>query len=120
MEYNLVAAGMVTQPWNYPWSSVHAHLAGRDTQGIVEVVPLLDLVGGDWQTYLSAYQAGKDGDFAAHKRTGRPLGNEGFIGRIERALGRALKKKNRGKNNGRIIKYCVPRIVKRPLSISAG
>ena len=96
VEFNPVAAGLVTQPWDYPWSSVHAHLAGTDPQGIVEVGPLLELVGGDWQTYLSAYQAGKDGDFAAHARTGRPLGDEGFIGRIESALGRPLKKKKPG------------------------
>ena len=96
VEYNPVAAGMVAQPWEYPWSSVHAHLGGTDPQGIVEVGPLLDMVGGDWQTYLSAYRAGKAGDFAAHERTGRPLGDEGFIGKIENALGRSLKKKRPG------------------------
>ena len=116
-----MAAGMVTQPWDYPWSSVHAHLAGTDPQGMLEVVPLLDLVGGDWQTYLSACHAGKDGDFAAHERTGRPLGDEGFIGRIERALGRAVKKENPGlkqrqdnqvlcSQNYRNYNYGVPRI----------
>ena len=96
VEYNPVAAGMVAQPWEYPWSSVHSHLGGTDPQGIVEVGPLLDMVGGDWQTYLSAYRAGKAGDFAAHERTGRPLGDEGFIGRIENALRQVIEKETAG------------------------
>ena len=45
VECNPVAAGMVAQPWGYRWSSVHAHLAGADPQGIVDVDPLPDMIG---------------------------------------------------------------------------
>ena len=45
---------------------------------------------------MNAYRSGKDGDFAAHESTGRPLGDEGFIERIERVLDRSLKKKKPG------------------------
>ncbi len=96
VEYNPVAAGMVARPWDYRWSSVHAHLAGEDSLGIVEVAPLLDLVGGDWQAYLSSYKVDGDGNFATHERTGRPLGDEGFIDRIESALSRVVRKKKPG------------------------
>ena len=97
VEYNPVAAGMVARPWDYRWSSVHAHLVGEDAQGIVETAPLLDLVGRDWRAYLSSYKVNRDSDFAAHESTGRPLGGEGFIDRIETALGRVVRKKKPGR-----------------------
>ena len=31
-----------------------------------------------------------------HERTGRPLGSEGFIDRLEKQLGRILREKKRG------------------------
>jgi len=45
LELNPVKAGMVERTWDYKWSSVHAHLVGKDAGGIVETGPLLDLVG---------------------------------------------------------------------------
>ena len=65
---------------------------------------------GTQYSILGYSQYGKVDLPTFHGRTSRPLGDEGFIGRIKRALGQPLEKKNRGQNNGRIIKYCVPRI----------
>ena len=97
VEYNPVTAGMVARPWEYRWSSVHAHLAGEDPQGIVETASLRDLVGTDWRAYLNSYKVDRDGDFAAHESTGRPLGDERFIDKIETALGRVVRKKKPGR-----------------------
>jgi putative transposase len=36
VELNPVKAGMVKSAWDYPWSSVHAHLAGEDAKGIIK------------------------------------------------------------------------------------
>jgi predicted RNA polymerase sigma factor len=42
-------------------------------------------------------------EFEQHERTGRPLGDEGFIEKAERLLHRALKKRKPGpKGGGRI------------------
>lgn len=98
VEHNPVAAGIVSQPQHYPWSSIHAHLTGNDSQEIVEVALLLDLVG-DWKDYLESYNMGKNKNFETHERTGRPLGNEKFIEKAEKVLGRRIKKKKPGRKH---------------------
>ena len=87
VELNPVKAGMVERAWDYPWSSVHAHLSGRDERGIVAIEPLLALVG-EWQTYLDEMQPMAMPDFERHERTGRPLGDDGFVQLAEKLLGR--------------------------------
>ena len=95
VELNPVKAGMVKKAWDYRWSSVHAHLSGKDSQGIIRPERLLKLAG-DWKTYLKEAQAFKDEEFERHERTGRPLGAERFIEKAERLLNRDLKKKKPG------------------------
>jgi hypothetical protein len=67
-----VVAGMVKNPWDYPYSSVHAHLSGKDDLGIINPDHLLDLVD-DWELYLSQSQNDKVIDLQKHTRTGSPL-----------------------------------------------
>lgn len=99
VELNPVKAGMVKNAWDYHWSSVHAHLAGKDTNGIIQPEKLLSLAG-DWKTYLQEAQAYTGNDFEKHERTGRPLGDESFIEKAERLLQRDLKKKKPGPKGG--------------------
>lgn len=102
VELNPVKAGMVAKAWEYPWSSVHAHLAGKDNRGIVTPEPLLALIG-DWKEYLQNALAQNTTDLEKHQRTGRPLGDEAFLDQAESLLGRDLKKKKpgpRGKKQG--------------------
>ncbi len=102
VELNPVKAGMVKNAWDYRWSSVHAHLAGNDDNGMIQTAKLLSLAG-DWKAYLKDAQAYPGNEFEQHERTGRPLGDEGFIEKAERLLHRALKKKKPGpKGGGRI------------------
>ena len=95
VELNPVKAGMVKNAWDYRWSSVHAHLAGIDTYGIIQPDKLLTLAG-DWKTYLNEAQVNTDDEFRKHEKTGRPLGKEKFIEKAERLLQRELKKKKPG------------------------
>ena len=95
VELNPVKAGMVKKPWDYRWSSVHAHLAGNDERGIVQVEKLLSLTG-DWKIYLKEAQGDAGEAIEQHARTGRPLGDERFIEKAERLLQRDLKKKKPG------------------------
>ena len=101
VELNPVKAGIVKKAWDYRWSSVHAHLAGQDSLGIILPEKLLSLAG-DWKTYLKEAQANSGIEFEQHGRTGRPLGSEHFIEKAERLLQRDLKKKKPGpKGDGR-------------------
>ena len=94
VELNPVKAGMVDKAWDYRWSSVHAHLAGKDEQGIVETKPLLSLIG-DWRAYLAEMQGRENKEIERHIRTGRPLGNDDFLTQAQVLLGRddLVKKK---------------------------
>ena len=95
VELNPVEAGMVENAWDYPWSSVHAHLSGEDPQGIVDTEDLQGLIG-DWKSYLLSARGADNADFQQHARTGRPLGNERFLGMAEKRLMRDLRKKKPG------------------------
>ena len=91
VELNPVRAGLVRGPARWTWSSARAHLSGEDDR-LVRVAPLLDAVG-DWRAFLAG---GLDeADLAAirkHERTGRPLGSDAFLARLERKLGRPLRR----------------------------
>jgi putative transposase len=95
VELNPVKAGMVKNAWDYRWSSVHAHLADKDRDGIIQPEKLLSLTG-DWKTYLRKSRAHQNNEFEQHERTGRPLGDDRFIEKAERLLKRDLKKKKPG------------------------
>jgi putative transposase len=95
IEFNPVRAGLVAQPEDWPWSSAAAHLAGRD-DALVETAPLAALVP-DWPGLLAGELDGAERDrIRAHERTGRPLGDAGFVGDLERRLGRSLARRKPG------------------------
>ena len=91
VEMNPVRAHLAPDAATWPWSSASAHLAGKDDQ-LVKVAPLLEMAG-DWRLFLAG--AGDDeqiNDLRKHERTGRPLGPEAFLDRLESALDRPLKR----------------------------
>jgi len=95
VELNPVRARLVKQPADYPWSSAAAHLAGRDDV-LIKASVLGDEVP-DWAAFLDGGLADDEAEtLRQHERTGRPLGPEGFVTRLEGALGRVLKKNKPG------------------------
>lgn len=52
VERNPVEAGICRRPEDWPWSSVHAHLANKP-DGIVTLAPMRDLVT-NWRDFLDA------------------------------------------------------------------
>lgn len=96
VELTPVRAKMVTQADEYKWSSARAHLAGQDDL-LVKVGPMLSMVG-DWSMCLaepeteSVYE-----EFKVTEKSGRPLGSESFVEKLEMLLGRSLKPKKRGR-----------------------
>ena len=89
VELNPVRAGLKRRARDWRWSSARAHLAGRD-DGLVRVAPLLDLVP-DWRGFLAQGLDENDREaIRKSERTGRPLGADRFVKRLERRLGRPL------------------------------
>jgi len=93
---NPVRARLVARAEEWPWSSVRAHLAGRD-DGVVTVAPALDRVGR-FADFLAA-DFDEDAAFTPLRRAetvGRPLGAPAWIERLERDLARPLAARKRG------------------------
>lgn len=90
-ELNPVRAGLCVDPREWPWSSVHAHLAARDDE-LLTVEPMLNRVT-NWREYLldEADECRLD-SIRQHARTGRPLGSEDFVNRLEQLTGLKLSK----------------------------
>ncbi len=95
VELNPVRARLVKRARQWPWSSAAAHLKGRDDE-LATVAPLLELAP-DWKDYLAeALEAEKLEALRMHARTGRPLGSEGFVRRLEKHFGRSLAPRKPG------------------------
>ncbi len=91
VEMNPVRAGLVADAGLWPWSSTRAHIDGKDDQ-LVKVAPLLEMAG-DWRIFLAgAEEVEQVNSIRKHERTGRPLGGENFVARMESSLDRLLKR----------------------------
>jgi len=101
VETNPVRAGLVAAATEWQWSSAGAHTVRRDDQ-LVNVQPLLEIVGPDWASFLN--EGTPDGDqqvLREHERTGRPLGAPAFLDAVEGNLGRVLKPRQAGRRRTR-------------------
>jgi putative transposase len=95
IERNPVRARLVGRAEDWPWSSAAAHLAGRG-DGLVAVEPMLAMVR-DWRRYLSDPDDEQTGQtFRRHGSTGRPLGDESFLARLEATIQRVLRRRKPG------------------------
>jgi putative transposase len=92
---NPVRARLVERAQDWRWSSVHAHLAGSD-DGMTAIAPLLER----YPDFAALLDTGPDeAAFERLRRAetiGRPLGDDGFIGRLEALTRRSLKPAKRG------------------------
>lgn len=95
VELNPVRAGLVEKPEAYPWSSASPHMSGHDNS-LVSVSPLREMVG-DWTKFLLEGFGEKEAeDLRRHERTGRPLGCERFVTKLERLTGSMLRPQKPG------------------------
>ena len=95
IERNPVRARLVRAARYWHFSSARAHLSGEDDD-LVTVEPLLEMAS-DWRGLLRSPLSEEEiEELRRHERTGRPLGDNRFLGRLERKLDRPLKPKKRG------------------------
>jgi putative transposase len=96
VELNPVRARLAIAPSEYPGSSARAHVDGRDDI-LVEVSPLLTMAG-DWRRLLcSKVGEGEWRRFRQRERTGRLLGDDEFLVRLEQRIGRVLRRQKPGR-----------------------
>jgi len=95
IELNPVRAGIVKRAEEYKWSSARAHLLQQDDI-LVKVDPLLKIVP-DWPELLSSDPPEAECNLLRrHERTGRPLGNDTFVDKLEKLTSRVLRKQKPG------------------------
>jgi putative transposase len=103
---------MVCHAEDWPWSSARSHIAGKRVNGdpLTDVAALAK-AADDWRTMLArgweatgggageGREAAEAVDRAieARLRTGRPLGSEPWLERMEARTGRTLKPQKRGR-----------------------
>ena len=97
LAFNPVRAGLAASPQLWPWSSVRAHLEGRD-DALVSVGPALDRAPRFAEPLDLSLdeQAALDG-FETLALNGRPLGDADFIAKVEARLGRTVRPGKRGR-----------------------
>ncbi len=95
VELNPVRAGLCRAAEQWTWSSAGAHLAGCDDT-VVDLEPMRRRVG-DYRAYLAEpEQRGMIEVIEEHTKTGRPLGSDGFVAKLESISGRLLAPQRRG------------------------
>jgi putative transposase len=97
LAFNPVRAGLAASPEAWPWSSVRAHLEGRDDP-LAQVGPALERAPrfADLLKLSPGEQAARDG-FDRRSPNGRPLGAPDFIAMVEKRLGRRVQPRKRGR-----------------------
>ncbi len=96
---NPVRAKLVARAEDWRWSSVSAHLAGRD-DGLVEVAPLLERCGGRFADLIAEEpDPARIAALRAAETIGRPLGDAAFLDRLAALTGRDPRPGKRGRKS---------------------
>jgi putative transposase len=96
VERNPVRAGLVPYAENYAWSSARSHVFGEEDPLISDSLMLPER--RDWLAYLRQEDDQSDTlSFRRHAHTGRPLGDNRFLSKLEELTGRNLRKRRPGR-----------------------
>lgn len=95
IELNPVRAGLCVRADQWPWSSVHGHMQTQDD----ELLDECELSQGitDWPQFLTEEtEACLIKSLRIHTSSGRPVGDECFINRLEATTGRRIRLRKPG------------------------
>lgn len=89
VERNPVKARLCRKPWRYPWSSAALHCGEKANS----LIPLTDWPHSptDWRDRVCQADPERDELIRLRTQTGRPLGSDSFLSKIETTLGRRLR-----------------------------
>ncbi len=101
VDLNPVRAHLVEEATEYDWSSARTHVEGRDRPGLVDADLWRQVCPReDWKEVLGRSRNEEAAGMAALRQataSGRPLGGDGFVKRLERTFGRKLNPKRTGR-----------------------
>ncbi len=92
---NPVRAKIVERAADWPWSSVGAHLSGKDSE-LIKAAPVLDRCP-DFAAMLESDESEELNKTLRNAETiGRPIAHSGWVDKIERITGRNFRPQKRG------------------------
>lgn len=93
IDRNPVRAGLVKRAWEYPWSSAAAHCGKADKSELIAMQRWQKTWEAKaWRQWLRRPEDEEDlNRIRAHTQTGRPLGSNNFLSRLENRLKRRLR-----------------------------
>ncbi|UCC97992.1 MAG: transposase [Phycisphaerales bacterium] len=93
VELNPVRAKLCRKPWRYGWSSAAAHVDAGARSEMLNLSEWYDSISAaQWRKELEAGLSDSDiGRVRSSTHTGRPLGSDSFLSKLERALGRRVR-----------------------------
>lgn len=95
IELNPVRAGLVARAEDYPWSSAEAHVKKTPDPLIIDCTLTSEIK--DWISFLEEGVSAPDVMLLRkHTATGLPLGDQGFIEKLEKITGIKLRPERRG------------------------
>ncbi|MFW6160767.1 MAG: hypothetical protein ACOC57_06465 [Acidobacteriota bacterium] len=100
IERNPVRARIVKKAEDYNWSSAKAHVFELKDKVLTKFY--LESEIKNCSAYLQEEDKEEDMDkFKKHAKTGRPLGDEKFIDKLEQITGRTLRKRKPGRQKNK-------------------
>ena len=93
VELNPVRARLCRKPWRYEWSSAGAHVGGKGRSELLDLGQWYDMISSEqWRKELDAGIDEVDvGRLRVNTHTGRPLGGDSFLSKLEKLLGRRVR-----------------------------
>jgi len=93
VELNPVRARLHRKPWRYAWSSAAAHVDAGATSDLLNLSEWYDRISAErWREELSMGLKESDvKQLRSRTYTGRPLGSDSFLSKLERMFGRRVR-----------------------------
>ncbi len=97
IENNPVRSKLVKKPWDWKWSSAREHIEkGKSSLKLADISEFMTV--DDWKEYICERLNEKEiENIRKSTLTGRPLGDDAFIAKLEAQFGRRLKALPRGR-----------------------
>lgn len=93
IEQNPVRAKICRRPWRYGWSSASAHVDENYQSELLNLSDWYEMISaGEWRNSLQQeLKESETQKLRSSTHTGRPLGSDSFLSKVERILGRRVR-----------------------------
>lgn len=93
VELNPVRARLCRKAWRYEWSSAAAHMDDKARSELLDLSRWYDMISDEqWRKELNAgIDETELGRLRVNTHTGRPLGSDSFLSKLETLLGRRVR-----------------------------